>query len=337
MTTTARLLGLDVIRAAAVCAVLIDHIIIPWPLGSETEATLAAIGLTGVNAFFALSGYLVGPMAIEAARTGLIWNFLARRWLRTIPPAIVVLLMVIPDVTVGEFLGFATFTIFLPAAQPSGTPLPHYWSLAVEEWSYLFLPLLFLVLPRRGLAFSILALWAVLAAFQHAAMANGIGGDKPLYVTWLRLDSVLPGVAVHLLRDRLSAFTWRVVAWGAVVALILAFVALSDQVLLGALGPALFALMLPAAAAWRPGRPQAWFWGAARYTARISYSLYLAHLPLFFIVRAAGVPPGPLSLVLDMVLAFVVAHVLYEGIEKPCMALREKWGLGVRGGRQILG
>lgn len=331
MKTTDRLLGLDAIRAAAVCAVLIDHIIIPWPMAADTEFLLATIGLTGVNAFFALSGYLVGPMAIQAARGRSIRQFLVRRWVRTIPPALVVILMVLPDLSGMDVLGFATFTIFLPPAQPSATPLPHYWSLAVEEWSYLFLPLLFLALPRRGLVWSVLAVWAALAAFQYAALAHGIGGAKPLYVTWLRLDSVLPGVAVYLLRDRLSPNAWRGVAWVAGGSLLLAFAVLPASILLGALGPALFAAMLPAAAAWRPARPQAWVWGATRYTARISYSLYLVHLPLFFIVRAAGVPPGPISLAVDMVVAFAVAHIIYEAVEKPCMALRDRWApVGVR-------
>src|SRR4051812_7704774 len=95
MTPRARNPGLDTLRAVAIAAVVVTHLFPPsfTALGPKQRAVLD-LGVRGVDLFFALSGYLVGGIAIrEIQRLGTLRlpAFWARRWLRTLPAYYVVL------------------------------------------------------------------------------------------------------------------------------------------------------------------------------------------------------------------------------------------------------
>jgi len=144
------------LRAVAVLLVVANH------AGIEQLAG----GFVGVDVFFVISGFLITGLLIKEAQLGRgisLPNFYARRARRILPAATLVLL-----VTVGasmlllgtvrasevgrEALWSAVFSVnwkfaidgtdyFASGLPPS--PLPHYWSLAVEEQFYLVWPALF--------------------------------------------------------------------------------------------------------------------------------------------------------------------------------------------------
>ena len=144
---------LDGIRGLAVLTVILHH-----GFGFE-------LGWFGVELFFALSGYLITGILVDAKGRHRGWDyfrgFYGRRSLRIFPLYYLVLLLVL---VVLPGLWPMTFALFDPAREHAawfwsytqnvlfareGTILPgvfHLWSLAVEEQFYLLFPLLIYLL-----------------------------------------------------------------------------------------------------------------------------------------------------------------------------------------------
>lgn len=148
-------------------------------LGYLTQA-----GWTGVELFFALSGYLI---------TGLLWanlgqdhalrNFFAHRALRILPlyfgavaaAAIVALgygahaFQLRPLLVYAGFLQNVPPLVATALRSPPPLPLHHLWSLAVEEQFYVLWPFLLLAARSRGRALH-LCLWIFATSFLFRAL-----------------------------------------------------------------------------------------------------------------------------------------------------------------------
>ncbi len=154
---TTRIFGLDALRAMAITLVIISHA--TYLLFPNTEHTLLilvrAMGAVGVDLFFVLSGFLIGGILLKKIQNNQthfsdLHLFFKRRWLRTLPNYLVVLLLnlalvfilkkEIPENTASYFLFSQNFA----------TPHPHFfteaWSLSIEEYAYLLLPILLYML-----------------------------------------------------------------------------------------------------------------------------------------------------------------------------------------------
>jgi peptidoglycan/LPS O-acetylase OafA/YrhL len=149
------------LRAVAVLLVVLGHV----------GLRLVPGGFVGVDVFFVISGFLITSLLLrELSATGRVslTRFYARRALRLLPAAVLVLVVTVvaarfllPVVRLGSFakdalaatgyvanLRFAfTGTDYLSADQ-SPSPFQHFWSLAVEEQFYLFWPVLILLVGR---------------------------------------------------------------------------------------------------------------------------------------------------------------------------------------------
>jgi peptidoglycan/LPS O-acetylase OafA/YrhL len=165
-TSGRKRLDIEGLRAVAVVAVILDHLV-AWPSG----------GFVGVDVFFVISGFLItGLLLREHERTGTISfrGFYRRRVKRILPASILVLLVTVvvsrllfnssrfvqtaldaasAFLFVGNWRFAATGTdYFQSTAAPS--PVQHFWSLAVEEQFYLVWPwlmlLVFALVGRRA-------------------------------------------------------------------------------------------------------------------------------------------------------------------------------------------
>ena len=142
-----RILGLDLVRAAAIAMVLLAHVSIftaqRWPY----TGVLSAGGLPGVEIFFALSGFLVGGILYRShcAGTLSLASFWRRRWLRTIPAYLLFLALNAVFLAGLDNLSPDDWR-YLVHVQNLNWPHPVFfseaWSLAVEEWFYLLAPLM---------------------------------------------------------------------------------------------------------------------------------------------------------------------------------------------------
>jgi peptidoglycan/LPS O-acetylase OafA/YrhL len=149
----------------------------------------------------------------------------------------------------------------------------------------------------------------------------------------LRLDSLMYGVvAAWLNRHAHEAFVrgrWLTLALGAavVVGSVRAVVVLAPSSPLGAsaavAGVSLgAALTLPFLSTWQvgPGPIRAVF----EWSSRISYALYLCHLPTSNVIRRLGVQPGPLGLAIFVVVSCALATLVYYAFERPFLTLRDR-------------
>ncbi len=151
-----RKFGLDAARAAAILLVLLSHGIGFWsPMigisSSVRDGLFWLFGLDGVEIFFCLSGFLIGGLLLDIQHrkpsADAVWVFLVRRWLRTLPLYYLVLiaLFIFPSI---EPSAHERIWSYIPLGQNLVTPMPASnwfgpsWSLTIEEWSYLALPVL---------------------------------------------------------------------------------------------------------------------------------------------------------------------------------------------------
>jgi peptidoglycan/LPS O-acetylase OafA/YrhL len=150
-----RVFGLDLMRAMAITMVLCSHILWIYNHNDGFICQLFALfGFLGVEFFFVLSGFLIGKMlysiyikddyTIKSA-----FYFLRRRWYRTLPNYYLILII---NIIITTALGYSIpklglYFIFLQNGfSRMSTFFPESWSLSVEEWAYVILPMSLLVL-----------------------------------------------------------------------------------------------------------------------------------------------------------------------------------------------
>jgi peptidoglycan/LPS O-acetylase OafA/YrhL len=75
---------------------------------------------------------------------------------------------------------------------------------------------------------------------------------------------------------------------------------------------------------------------AVKLTGRISYGIYLYHIPVQFYVKAflfpaalaMGFDPGfPVWLVLDLALVWIISYFSYQYIEKPFLRYKDRFSI----------
>lgn len=145
-----RVFGLDLLRFVAILMVLVGHslILVPYELKPYFHKFL----LDGVAIFFVLSGYLIGGILIKQLEKqaptlkGLL-NFWTRRWMRTVPAYVFVLvlllvytLIALPESVPSDWWRFFLFIQNFEHVPPSF--FAESWSLSIEEWFYLTIPVI---------------------------------------------------------------------------------------------------------------------------------------------------------------------------------------------------
>lgn len=341
-------MGLDVVRAVAILLVVGAHgLLVAGQPGEASAPWFMRAGFAGVELFFVLSGYLIGTILLRtvAPRPGAaaLGRFWARRWFRTLPPYYLVLgllLLLHPPPDHVSATGYWTFT------QNLAWPCPGWflesWSLAVEEWFYLTLPLaLFLFGGRRPTATRllvvVLAYMAVAVGLRgwvtttHTVWDNGVR-----QVVLARLDGVGHGVLVAWAMWYHPGWVERRRVPLAVAGLLLSGLALArlpvdtgapplEQTLvltLNSLGmsfllPWCVQLRLPAAAG-----------AAVSWISKTSYAMYLLHFSLALwlvqetrLAERAGVLAAGAAY---LALTLASSSAMYVLFESPVLRLRDR-------------
>ena len=356
-STSARLAGLDTLRALAIALVLMSHYQ-GFVSHAPTFGFMGTIGWAGVDLFFVLSGYLIGNQLLAPAARGDnldLKTFFARRLLRTLPNyyAVLAVYLLLPDSPIaGNSMApvwqFLTFTQNFGLNY--GETFTHSWSLCIEEQFYLVFPLAVLVLvgSKRSPRLLWCALFAAIGAGMTVrGMAFMDGMDvfaAPVYYSsFSRFDELLPGVAIAMLKNFHPTAFARILRHAN--PLLVAGLAMSAAVLYGimndvptAVAASTFGFSLVAASfalltcsALSPGSilNRARIPGAASL-ALWSYAIYLVHKPVFMALRpelvSRGIDPGaPLTIAAVMAAGILGGWVLYRVIETPFMQLRARW------------
>lgn len=326
--------ALDGFRGCAVLAIVFLHYVVhhidsqPGALLAYAQKYLMVLWL-GVDAFFVLSGYLIGGILLDQRASGNLFRvFYSRRALRIFPAYLALLafwwcakrissepgMPWLMDPVFPIWPYFFYVQNFFMAAQSNIGPLfvAATWSLAIEEQFYMLFPLVVRMLPARSIAPVFLAGIAV-APILRIVMAAldpnwGFAGELLLPTRW---DSLLLGATVAwIVRNaevrrifegkRLQLFLLLYGAGFCValvpfipqgVSTIGVLVLASGKYLVIAGFFALILLFLhlgwmPRLARFLSNRP-------LRHLGRISYAVYLFHMPILGLCFAMSLERSP--------------------------------------------
>jgi len=344
--------SLDFLRGAAALSVAVPHYL---TADAPFSPAIESVAVAAVEVFFVLSGFVLAPQIIDWV-VGRPWRnlgvFLARRWMRTIPPyvaAVAVVALMTGNLFTADTLRYLFYVENLFRSANTADYYPVAWSLAVEEWFYLlFAPLLFLIGRALGrsdrridVAFAVLFIIVVAALRAFAAPSDWDLNVRR--VTAFRIDSIVWGFLLYLALEKRPLLALGHVGGGrALVALGAAFAAVAAVefrvAMLALEGARLAQQAFPYASALFGVATVAFFreadglfkapWTAALsfYLGRISYSAYLFHIVIVMALKPL-ITGWPIAAQLALYLATICAFssVFWRGFERPILAARPNY------------
>jgi peptidoglycan/LPS O-acetylase OafA/YrhL len=288
----------DGLRALAVLTVMVDHFsadVPNFPLPDKIR-----LGATGVRLFLVLSGYFITASLrrtrdrMEGSQLSISQTFRAfywRRLLRTGPAYLafagIALLLNIGAIRQNwpwVFTGTVNWLIAWQNQWP--LTISHLWSICVQEQFYLLWPLLILLLPRRWMLSTIIAVAFAGIAFRIGCVMFSV----PLIARWVlpfgSLDSLAAGAALGWCGGRLTASRggWAL-AWLSLSLLTIAAVLRNSDptklasVLVEPLEAAAFLILVARTATGFEGNIGRFLSNPGLvFAGRISYGLYVYHI-----------------------------------------------------------
>ena len=340
--------ALDSIRGIAVLFVILMHA--EYYFFDPNLAWFSG-GFLGVDIFFVLSGFLITRILLQSAEGHGRWSYGAfyfNRMLRLIP-ALAVLLIVyyaysraigqhqLFDVDAILSIVFYYFNWFLISTLQAPEGLGHMWSLAVEEQFYLLWPLVLALLLRRVKTaritafclFGLIGSVMIWRAYLWQIDTNWLF----LYVrTDTRIDSILTGalLAYLLSKNLLEIPHIRVLSPIAAMALLVAMFSLNRQSAFLYLGgftliAALASVLIYHAVQEDPQNAIFFDWAILRWLGKISYGLYLWHMPIFSLVSTnSNIEAGVLQVSMAFSILFVVTLLSWYCVEHPFLRVKAR-------------
>ena len=335
-TQTIRRLGavpaLDGLRGAAVLLVVGYHADAFWNgwTGPNFQALRPIGAFIGVDLFFVLSGFLLTAILFGRSERGA-WVFdFYRRRARRLVPALLLGLVCFAAYTAaighwvpGDVLvGISFLTNWSWKWPELGPPfaLGHLWSVAIEAQLYVVLPLIAMVTGPSARTRRVLILYGGLILLVVMNRYRLWHADFPGYVIYQRTDTRADGMLIGALAAQVwcrglinpRSFRWLLppllvgVSWLAFNAQFAADWMVTFGYTLVAVGFALIVLITADGSATR--------WNALlclrplRWAGRVSYGVYLWHLPVFYFVSQRWTVDARLQFVLAV--SVTVAGVL---------------------------
>jgi peptidoglycan/LPS O-acetylase OafA/YrhL len=330
--------ALDGLRGLAVLGVMACH----------TLYRPFVLGWMGVPLFFALSGFLItGILLRSKERPDYFRRFYKRRALRIFP---IYYLYIAVSLLVGLYLSQPSHdlwraVIYIQNYREPGVPqaIPgffggHTWSLAVEEQFYLLWPLLVWLLSRAWLFRACVLL--VIGSLVFRLWAFETSRDPSLWILygWLpsNIDCLATGAIVAILHHEKRLHARHMLVAMIAGGLALAFLILrlpyaawqTSDIWLHvkantALNTALAVLCAAAVGYWavRPMNP--WTWRPLMRVGRISYGLYLYHVPVYWTVWwFCGDLTHWIQTPIKVIATFIVAELSWRLLESRLLGKR---------------
>ncbi len=360
-----RIFGLDVVRALAISLVIFSHLY--YLIDNHNVVLISLSGLAGylgVEIFFVLSGFLIGTILLKQFlkpdfSISDILIFLKRRWYRTLPNYYLILGIVLLIATFSDFdLQWNTiwryFFFLQNFEQYSITIFVESWSLSVEEWTYLLVPIVLfsvalLVKKKRKALFITTVLLLIMLFhvlryihFLHYKITDlNIWGTALKSVVIYRIDAILYGFIIAWLNYFYGEKLKQLRVYFLIVAVHLLFfqyivmnvlgydlikTPLYYQVFYFSFTSATIAMLLPFFVFWQEGK--GFIARGTTFISKISYSIYLLHYSIvsYFLkdlfTHLAYEIPSFLKIIVYLLSTLLLSYVLYRFYEKPMMELR---------------
>ena len=293
-----RISSLDTLRGVAILMVMVGHYLPASGLSDRIAWHVTSLGRGGIILFFLLSGYLI-YWNVQAHAPSV---FLSRRFFKIFPAYLINVLVLFtsalfvePKWSVAALLSNLTMTQDL-FGQPSLTG--GYWTLLIEVKFYLLIAILYLVLRDRLTVAIPLTMIAVNLAILVAR------GHASLLLTFLPAFYV--GIQIRRLQCGAPARDLIIVAAAVAASLVVcdSYYPVWSCVY----------LLADAAALWfclkrEVGQAALSFFG------RISYSLYLYHVPIAALVFPFFAMSPIVGIITASAVSIAVALISYELIE----------------------
>ena len=360
---SARIEGLDGLRAVAVMTVLVSHIFIAVPgiLQFSTFRTFARGGFLGVNIFFVMSGFLITSRLLQDKESNGRINmrrFYAHRALRIFPAVIVFLVAhyfyAVQNnyplsgtasnefvMTKATFLQYANYAIYK-------NPMTQFvdnvslWSLSIEGQFYIAIPIVMYFLFRKNqnqsILISIILLTICLLAVQRGIVYNDLGWFAAYIRTDTRIESLIIGMlgAVLIMKTNVvQPILLRYASFPAVI-IVIAIVAYgrADGSFMWFGGMTLFdvsCLIIVLALVQNSFFASSILrWKPIAWVGVISYGLYIWQIPVFRIIERHGETLSNTErLVLAMGATFLLSAASWYLIEQP--VVRSRWAQRLAG------
>lgn len=324
---------LDLLRFVACELVIVNHL---GPYESADD-----LGHNGVGLFFSISGFLIGSILVaEHGRPGWLSRFYAGRLLRIYPPLLVGLLFFggllwawslsgnvrHPDAWPGMLRNWVYYLTFTKPLSPDSatTAFPYgiVWSLCVEEYFYLLMPLAFWLFGPRATAVGLVALAALIAEPRFQVLREGFNTN------YLMPVNLMAGVVLATFRAKAGPGA----PWVGLIGLALVIANASTGYLkpFGPIMGVVTTMVVWSFATTRVPMPAALCPLVA--AGKWSYGIYLLHLPFcsaaLTLCRKAGLGPDEpvgyfaAAAVLATVGSTLAAGLMYRLYEKPILASR---------------
>jgi peptidoglycan/LPS O-acetylase OafA/YrhL len=316
----------------------------PWFWLRYTPLRLIVDGQAAVDLFFVLSGFVLA-LPLTADRQPEFWPFIVRRLCRVYLPFAIVIIGIAAAYALVPTAPSAWASDWLNGLRPhpgeyslathllmtgSDTSLdPPMWTLIHEVRMAAVMPLIFLMIRKVGPAQTVAAGLAI-SVVASFGMNESISGSWQ--ATWHFLWMFAAGSALAFNRFELlaparnpkaTAWLWAL----AIILLVVPFNRVWADFLIGGGAVLLIVLCLPqgriVSALTSP--VPLWF-------GRVSYSLYLIHLPILILAVTGGYFAGVLPAVLLFTLA--LAELAFRTIEAPSHALGIMLSQMIRKSRQ---
>lgn len=341
--------GLDGLRLLAVSVVVVRH----FNILHEVP------GGFGVSIFFFISGFLISRLLLAEEhryhRPIALKAFYIRRFIRLLPPLMLMGIVCVPILYALEperfsglqvLLSFTYFGNFLGIGQilwgwPSGyEALGPLWSLAVEEHFYLLLPFaLLLCKGARARMFVVAAAVVVplvLRVWIFYAENSDVADRINYNFTFTRIDAIAWGVLLTLMLDqkliRPPSKLWigHLLVWGGGCLMIISMVHWTEGYEIAwkytfqsiAIGIFVVGVLFASNYAWLRALLEK---RAVVHLGRISYELYLWHLPVYTIAIAL-IPSGNIALIVSLITTVVVSDIAYRLTTKRLSGVRKRFG-----------
>jgi len=312
----------NALRVIAVFSVVIYH----FNLGVFNS------GFVGVDVFFVISGYLMTKIITK----GLDDNnfsyiaFTKARFIRIVPPLLVLIIVLSVYVILftnssevikafehifSSLLFFSNYTYLYESGYFDAASMEkwllHTWSLSVEWQFYMLLPILLILIPKRGRLLSISLL--LLCSLFFSVIASQLNSSFSYYSLPSRMWAMLAGVLAYLIqkRDGVNVFP-NFFGWVGIVMIILSGIVFDSQngwpniyTIIPVLGT-VFVLMTKL-------EVKVFQHPVIVYLGKSSYSLYLWHWPFVVYMYKNNLEEYTALFVL---LAFILSCISYSFVEK---------------------
>lgn len=347
-TTQKRILGLDIVRVIAILSVLFSHISGLILINNTTIlAILYLLGVSGVELFFVLSGFLIGNILMREYNNDFkIGRFWVRRWMRTLPVYFAVLILYF--IFVKFDYRYLIFTQNFISPHPGMFDVA--WSLSVEEWFYLCVPITLLISKKifnankKNLFYTLVFLISIATLMRMVGALDYWGyGLNVARIVLFRFDAILYGFMIAyltkyhneiILANRKKLFFCGLCIYGSMMIVTLLggynnahlynnvfFYRYFEKAFMWSFMSLGLAMLLPFCANIKNTSIKT-INKTIVFISVISYSLYLTHSAIINVFSKLF--NSYISLILYLPSCILLAYIMHKIIEMPFMKIRDK-------------